>query len=427
MTTYSPSGFTRNDHRAFAFGHTTPTDQEQYIEKANEKIRTITTVMKRSIENNIDCFSSCLQIASNSRRTIAQRVEQRNADIKGKQYHKETCEFGLSRLKENPNTYHLLLGGVYSEISAVVADSIRQSLYLNSNFKAFIHKIPHHDLKTAATENVKTSPSRLDLQVDWDFFTLRQSCEPFESMSHMLLKNESFNKSFIEFKKKVSLLKDFTQLKSQGEDIARTAQKTIKSLREQRPQFYEKNWNLILLDIFKENIATCIKEKNFPFTITAFAIGSLKYSIDCEESKILTKYITYIASDHNNSEEKILRKINTRPIILLGHQDVTDIEHTLNDAKKLFKQALSWSIEEGVTFLKETVGAMMYLLAHNHREARGSAAESEWIERSIYQAHNFDMVCTQDRMPDLIAFSKFDMDEFLTEYKNSFELKLISK
>ena len=69
----------------------------------------------------------------------------------------------------------------------------------------------------------------------------------------------------------------------------------------------------------------------------------------------------------------------------------------------------------------------MYLLAHNHRDARGTAAESEWIERSIYQTHNFDMICAQDRMPDLIAFSKFQMDEYLTEYKNSFELKIILK
>jgi hypothetical protein len=264
-------------------------------------------------------------------------------------------------------------------------------------------------------------PAKLHLEIDWEFIPKEQTEESCFNHIDVLRQHPEYVERFNTFKQKAIKKKSFAQFVSEGKEIARSAQQIIGAFRQDNNQLYERNWNLILIHHLKANLPPSAVQ-----TINTYVIGTLKYRSQEGSAKILTKYAMHMPYSEGDSMDAVLLKIMQRHIILLGHQDVTDIEATLSDAKIFFDQAMSWTHDRGIESLKDSVGCMMFLLAHSHRDTRGTAAESEWIEHAIYLAHNLLLSSEASRMPDLIAFSHFDIEEFLMEYKGSFTLTALS-
>ena len=158
---------------------------------------------------------------------------------------------------------------------------------------------------------------------------------------------------------------------------------------------------------------------------TAYVSFDLSARIGQKETDSLTRYTTWIDVQASDTPDSVFAKMRANSFIQLLHQDSFDVPKTLNKAEELFKQAVLWKPEESsLDDLVSKVGQLMFLLAHNHRDMRGTAATSEWLERALYQAHGFKMVASSNRMPDLIAFTHpFSFKSYQEAYEASFTLQ----
>jgi hypothetical protein len=66
---------------------------------------------------------------------------------------------------------------------------------------------------------------------------------------------------------------------------------------------------------------------------------------------------------------------------------------------------------------------LTYLLVHNMRDTRGSAAENEWLTHSIYGALNVKISEDPNKLQDLEAFAHPLLFDFVNTYKNMVKLE----
>jgi hypothetical protein len=157
---------------------------------------------------------------------------------------------------------------------------------------------------------------------------------------------------------------------------------------------------------------------------TAFVSFDLTACLADNEPMALTRYTTWIDVKPADTPDEVFEKMRAHSFVHLLHQDSFEVPKTLKQAEQLFKQAVLWKpLETHLDDLVSKVGQLMFLLAHNHRDIRGTAATSEWLERALYEVNGFKMASDSKRLPDLIAFANpFSLEQYLKAYKASFIL-----
>lgn len=145
----------------------------------------------------------------------------------------------------------------------------------------------------------------------------------------------------------------------------------------------------------------------------------------------MTEYFTWLYEslqwvEDQDPEEHPLKCMLECSKVLMMQQDVLLIQKTLEEIAKVFKRAMLWTREQPLSDLKNTMAEFCYLAAHNMRDIRGTAAETEWLERAIYNSHGVEYsLRDKGKLVDLEAFANPLFSEFVKEYDKMVELKLI--
>ncbi len=421
-------------HRAHAFGHTKDEDQEFFIRNSDvcinhcvEKIFKKYLSQKAENPSTSSCFAKTIDMTSSFRKKIALKQEEKNAKAQGLPYDPSTCRFGVSRLKaELPTVYEVVLGKLYEPTGNKLATQITQSLEACKAFDEFLGT----EVSCATLDRSSLSyrdEKGLFLHIDWKFFCKEEidpsAADPTQVKMEDLLSSEKFMMQINELQKSKGGI-----TKADLEEITSASALTLVRQRKERnpAQFwFHRDISILKKMQQKWEVFQSLRPSDISSSLdpNGFIIGTLSYSIQGKAPVVLTKYSTYFESRPNESKEDILVRIRKKSFVTLCHQDVTDLNTTLSDANLYFDDAIHWTSDQGIDALQDTVGKMIFLLAHNHRDMRGTAAETEWIEKAIYKLHGFELPHDEQRMPDLIAFGNYDMNEYLVEYKRSTPLK----
>jgi hypothetical protein len=140
-----------------------------------------------------------------------------------------------------------------------------------------------------------------------------------------------------------------------------------------------------------------------------------------EKMFAISQYVTWLNHIRGEPVDKTLERASLHSHWVILHQDIFLQTDTLDECNRLFQHVMQWKKTDGLEALKMRMAPLMYLLSHNHRDIRGTAAENEWLERSIYRSFGFHVHALPDRMFDLEAFSSC-YSTFRDTYGISFDL-----
>ncbi len=160
---------------------------------------------------------------------------------------------------------------------------------------------------------------------------------------------------------------------------------------------------------------------------SALIHAALTLSID-DEPYELTDYWTWMYEKKKWLENKDpkhhpieLMKKNSR--VMLAHQEPSKISKTLELIAAIFKKAITWNKEtQTIEELQDLMALFCFLSAHNMRDERGSAAETEWLRDAIYLSLGVRFSIDQNHsLIDLEAFS----NPMFSEFKKIFDQMII--
>lgn len=144
----------------------------------------------------------------------------------------------------------------------------------------------------------------------------------------------------------------------------------------------------------------------------------------------MTDYITWMYEkkqwvQYKCPEHHPIKRMTERSKVMLLHQDEYLIEKTLEEIAKVFERAAMWDRNsQDLQALKDIMALFCYLSAHNIRDVRGSAAETEWLECAIYESLKVEAKYDKERMVDLEAFANPLFSQFKKAYCEMVELTL---
>ncbi|GAB4187095.1 MAG: hypothetical protein Tsb0015_05490 [Simkaniaceae bacterium] len=137
----------------------------------------------------------------------------------------------------------------------------------------------------------------------------------------------------------------------------------------------------------------------------------------------LSSYLVWLYRDFQHDP---IKQMKTRSIATLVHQDMFLIEPMLKEISAVFKQAMEWIEEEGLTELKNRVALLQYEFAHAMPFYRGSAAIGEWLEKAVYGYHGWQVHYNSEKMENLEALI-YSLKEFVGEYDSIVRLEKSGK
>ncbi|MBM3197087.1 MAG: hypothetical protein FJZ61_03815 [Chlamydiae bacterium] len=140
-----------------------------------------------------------------------------------------------------------------------------------------------------------------------------------------------------------------------------------------------------------------------------------------EKMYAISQYVTWLNHIRGEPVDRTLDRAYQHSHWVIIHQDIFLQTATLEECNGLFQYVMQWKKTDGLEDLKMRMAPLMYLLSHNHRDIRGTAAENEWLERAIYRSFGFHVHTLPDRMFDLEAFSSC-YSTFRDTYGTSFDL-----
>jgi hypothetical protein len=163
---------------------------------------------------------------------------------------------------------------------------------------------------------------------------------------------------------------------------------------------------------------------------THFLIVTLSHTLELNASGLgekrmepLSRYFVPLHIRPGESAKGTLSRMIANAAPYIVHQDLYSINETLQVCGALFKRVMRWKNSEPQRLLKEQMAGMIWLLAHNHRDERGTASETEWLERAIYKAHGFAVRALTTRMIDCVALATPLLSAFVPLYIDSLELE----
>jgi hypothetical protein len=185
-------------------------------------------------------------------------------------------------------------------------------------------------------------------------------------------------------------------------------------------RFDDQNFKMALTQIFQfqEELEELAREKKEPLPKpidknTKFMRVKVAHQIG-EKLVPIVEFFTLIQPE--KSLKKTIDSFKDNSTILMIQQDVTYIEDTLEECERLFDQMVRFKPEDGLANLKKWMATFIYLASYSHRDARGTAAENEWIERAVFDALGYKIERPNDQMPDLVALTTWELSKFVSYY-----------
>lgn len=359
--------------------------QEDYLQKAREIIEMGQSLIKASSPGSErELFFSLLSYFSKARASLA------------KDHHIENAEdFGIRRDQRERGAHAILLKDPYEECGKQVLSWMKKTLLeemvqIQASGKLKIIKESH-----AVRERFLECESGLYFEL----FTPKQVDEW----------NRFPQKSNLETYIPIEIL----QKKEKGEPLSKKEQRlinqAIKKIRTLYPDYEESHDMSFVLDLMDRESASHINPGDC-YLIRATNSLKMKGNIH-----FLTKYNVLLPQEGSLD---VMEKLG----VVLLHQDVSFIQETLDEAAGIFQNIMKWD-GKNLSVLQDQMALLTYLLVHNMRDTRGSAAENEWLTHSIYGALDVKISEDPNKLPDLEAFAHPLLFDFVNAYKNMVKLE----
>ncbi|MES2199459.1 MAG: hypothetical protein V4489_04760 [Chlamydiota bacterium] len=378
------------------------TNQQDYLNRARHIISsTAKTIANARHKNAREVFFQILGFLSLKRHAIARLHQTEDAD-----------EFGLRRdLRESHFIHTLFLGGdPYTECGESIA------VWLKQGFSKIANQVPDLPLTRKGTYQQQVDclgyKSRLLFEICDipDFSKWRNvkkviiskcfSGEIKNSLLDALNKGRAFSEEERKMFKGAVLLccKEDLEIRNNVDMLA--VLKRINAKKEE----------LEVLDSWPPH------PEYYGFMLRATASISMNGTM-----QPLTTYNALIYMKENSKLDYSNPICKVRCLFLL-HQPPELIQTTLECAVEVFQKIMDWDGND-LNALQEQMGLLTYLLVHNMRDVRGSAAETEWFTYAIYEALDVFVTTNEAYLQDLEAFSHPLLSEFIDRYKMLYSLR----
>jgi hypothetical protein len=375
---YNPMYIISKDKERFS-------QQEDYLQKARQIIEMGQSLIKASFPGNErELFSSLLSYFSKARASLAKQHNTENAE-----------DFGLRRDQQERGAHSILLKDAYEECGKQVLSWMKKTLLeemvqMGSSGALKIIKESH-----AVRERFLDCESGLYFelfspkQVDkWSRFSEKSNLEYY--VPHEVL-----------------------QKKERGEPLSKKEQRLInqavQKIQALYPDYNESHDMNFVLQLMDWESASGINASDC-YLIRATTSLKMKGNVH-----FLTRYNVLL---HQEDTLETMEKLG----VVLLHQDVSLIQETLDEAATVFQNILKWNGKD-LSSLQDQMALLTYLLVHNMRDARGSAAENEWLTHAVYGALNVKISEDPNKLQDLEAFAHPLLFDFVNVYKNMIKLE----
>ncbi|MES2199462.1 MAG: hypothetical protein V4489_04775, partial [Chlamydiota bacterium] len=374
------------------------TNQQDYLNRSRRIISSAVEMMADvQHENAYESFFQILSFLSSERHAIAVDHKTKDAD-----------HFGLRRdNREVRPTHTLSLEKVpYDQCGKLIADWMIEGFSM----------IP--DPFSVSTSSPKTYQQEIDC-LGYKSRLLFEICDKskiteFERISRFIVSKyfpEDMARSFLE-----KLEKKIPRSKEELKMFMEAKIKGCKESSEIRTRVDMREVLNVMTDIVKKtemgNKWPSKQEYDVCFLRVTASIG-MNY--------IMQPLTIYNASVHmkKGSEPK---KCLVRSLVM-QHQPQELIQTTLEESAKVFQKIMDWDGND-LNSLQEQMGLLTYLLVHNMRDVRGSAAETEWFTHAIYEALGVLVTTNEAYLQDLEAFAHPLLPDFIDKYKMLYRLQL---
>ncbi len=375
--TYNPTYIISKDKERFS-------QQEDYLQKSRQIIEMGQSLIKASFPGNEkDLFFSLLSYFSKARASLAKQHNTENAE-----------DFGLRRDQQERGAHSILLKDAYEECGKQVLSWMKKNLQ----------------------EMVQIESSGT-LKIIKESHALRERFLECESSLYFELFNPKQVDKWNQFPEKSNLETyvpiEILQKQERGEPLSKKEQKLInqawKKIRALYPNFYESHDMSFALELMDWEAASGINARDC-YLVRATTSLKMKGSVH-----FLTRYNVLLPQ---KGSLDAMEKLG----VVLIHQEVSFIQETLNEASEVFENIMKWDGKD-LSSLQDQMALLTYLLVHNMRDTRGSAAENEWLTRSIYGALNVKISEDPNKLQDLEAFANPLLFDFVNAYKDMIKLE----
>ncbi|KIC77245.1 hypothetical protein DB41_CO00140 [Neochlamydia sp. TUME1] len=125
----------------------------------------------------------------------------------------------------------------------------------------------------------------------------------------------------------------------------------------------------------------------------------------------LSEYLTWIFRDIENPIEKMKKEA----MVTIIHQDPFLISPMLENIARIFKKAIRYN-RYHLSLIKKQVALLRYELAHATPYKRGGNSISWWLERIIFNYHQYEPIYLNDPSINIEALT-FPLKEFVEKYE----------
>lgn len=158
-----------------------------------------------------------------------------------------------------------------------------------------------------------------------------------------------------------------------------------------------------------------------------FALATLRLEVETEDPLDATKtkkslfgfsqYLTWLYRDFHRDPVDRMLEFST---VMLCHQDNYLIESSLKEISKIFAKCIL-SERTNLQEIKNLCALFRLYFANCMPDERGSVAEAEWFETTMYQFHRYFIKYKNDKLVDLEAFHLLP-PKFMEQYEKMVEI-----
>ncbi len=369
---YNPTYITSRDKERF-------TQQEDYLQRSRHIIQEGARLIKDE-----PSFFSLLAYLSRERASLAQD-------------HKTECfeDFGLRRDLQERGSHCVLLKDVYEQCGKEVFSWMNESLEQMISMKQGSFKILKKQYQLE--ESFLGCKSTLSFEIfnpkqveKWSDFSEKSNLEAYVPLG--VLEKQEIGEPLS---------------KKEQKEIDQ-AEKQIKALYPNENEAHDMSFVLQMMDW--DGVAISAAE--------CYLIKATLFIQMNNKTYPLTRYNMLLPVSHAEVRERL-------GVVLL-HQDVSLIQETLEEAEDVFNGIMKW---DGIHLedLQNQMALLTYVLVHNMRDTRGSAAENEWLTHAIYKALQVEVLSDPNKLQDLEAFARPMLSDFVKAYRNIVSLSLSEK
>ncbi|MBS0628465.1 MAG: hypothetical protein JSS09_09685, partial [Verrucomicrobia bacterium] len=395
---YNPSYLEKTSTNSKRFAH-----QSKYLQRSKEIITTCIKLIKHfpNMEKK-SLFFLIISYLSKERNLLALELEPSNSQIFG-------VRRGLNNYLFTP------MKTDYKECSDVIVS------WMGSNLKEMV------DL--SSPENFKIKKAKYEIQ---DTYLGRRSFLKFE-----IFALSDYKRLFPHVRHKLHQVNS-SEHPETDDNIPSSERYWNNPQKKQTEQTVGENYNLISKNIPQQTILNqkdflisrflmFLKTPQLPEKGSKSLIIKASNFIEMDQQVIipLSKYYTLLPISTDWLEGNypswdpidLMTKLGT----FLVHQNPSFIEETLENIAKVFKDIMEWDGND-LNYLQEQMALLTYLSAHNTRDQRGSAAETEWLTLAIYGALGVTVTIDPNKLQDLEAFANPLLSDFVRSYKEMVKL-----